>query len=41
MSSVTAIMVEPGPTAHTRKLERVHGVLFDNAAERAYVEPDK
>jgi len=41
MSSVTAIMVEPGPQAHTRKLERVHGVLFDNAAERAYVEPDK
>lgn len=41
MSSVTAIMVEPGPEAHMRKLERVHGVLFDNAAERAYVEPDK
>jgi len=41
MSSIRVLMVEPGPVARTRKLEQVHGVLFDNSAERAYVEPDK
>ena len=41
MSSVKVLMVEPGPQARTRRLEQVHGVLFDNQAERAYVEPNK
>ncbi len=41
MSSIKVLMVEPGPEAHTRRLESVHGVLFDNQAERAYVEPNK
>lgn len=41
MNTVAVTMYEPGPRARTLKLEELHGVLFDDADERAYVLPDR